>query len=150
LNHWIKKTIFFGGVLLMVQGMIMNVALGAKYSLDLAPNYPLCVSANDLSKLTDGVYATTPGVEEKGEGAPSYAIWTSDKTVGWALAVGCSMTVDLQKVQSISGVSFSTAAGISGVRWPERILIGLSDDGKDWFFAGDLIDFFQRREFYSD
>ena len=40
----------------------------------------------------------------------------------------------------IGGASFRTAAGVAGVQWPESLFVFTSDDGKQWFPAGDLVD----------
>lgn len=53
--------------------------------------------------------------------------------------------IDLEEHQKISGVSFSTAAGVADVDWPKAILIFTSDDQKTWKFAGDLVELSNRK-----
>ena len=103
-----------------------NVALGAKYTLWPAPNYIHCTDPDDLVYLTDRKTTTA-------------YFWTQKSTVGWQSAKYAVITVDLGKVQPISGVSFNTAAGTAGVTWPAAIRILTSDDGKTYHNAGDLV-----------
>jgi hypothetical protein len=49
------------------------------------------------------------------------------------------ITIDLERVEPISGVSYRTAAGVAGVSFPASIWILLSDDGKSYRLAGDLV-----------
>jgi len=91
-----------------------------------APNYRYCTDPGDATQLTDGKYT---------EGH----FWTQPTTVGWSGVAPVWITLDLGKVTPIIGCSYSTAAGIAGVGWPRAILILVSDDGKTWFDAGDLV-----------
>ncbi|MFQ6042113.1 MAG: hypothetical protein ACE5PV_14750 [Candidatus Poribacteria bacterium] len=102
-----------------------NIAKGKKYKLTPRPNYSYCTDAGDTVQLTDGVY--TKGY-----------FWTQKSTVGWQNAHPVIITIDLESVQPIGGVSFSTAAGTAGVQWPS-ILIFVSDDGKIYTYAADLV-----------
>lgn len=103
-----------------------NMAVGAKYTLRPAPNYQLCTDPDDPIQLTDG--KTTTGY-----------FWTQKGTVGWSSTAYAVITVDLGKVQPISGVSFTTAAGAAQVTWPAAIQVLTSDDGKTYHNAGDLV-----------
>jgi len=103
-----------------------NIARGETYTLSPNPHYQHCTDSDDLIQLTDGVYT---------EGR----FWTQKSTVGWQNAHPAIITIDLESVQPISGVSFSTAAGAAGVELPS-ILILVSDDGKTYTYAGDLTD----------
>jgi len=103
-----------------------NVALGRPYTPSPAPNYRYCTDPGDATQLTDGKYT---------EGH----FWTQPTTVGWSGVAPVWITLDLGKVTPIIGCSYSTAAGIAGVGWPRAILILVSDDGKTWFDAGDLV-----------
>jgi len=103
-----------------------NLALGKPYTMT-RPSYRLCTDADDKTQLTDGV--TTKGY-----------FWTQKSTVGWGKGAPTFITIDLGKVYPISGVSFGTAAGVAGVRWPTALMVFVSDDGRSWFPAGDLIE----------
>lgn len=61
-------------------------------------------------------------------------------TVGWVrVKPPVVITIDLGKVQPISGASFSTAGGTAGVPFPTAIYMAVSDDNKSWHDAGDLV-----------
>jgi len=104
-----------------------NLALGKKYTLNPAANYHLCTDSQDKVQLTDGVLS-------KGY------FWTQLTTVGWTHAQPVEITIDLETVQPIGGVSFNTAAGAGGVQWPVSILVLVSKDGKAYYLAGDLVE----------
>ncbi|MBI5394794.1 MAG: hypothetical protein HZA91_05795, partial [Verrucomicrobia bacterium] len=103
-----------------------NIALGKSYKLDPRPNYSYCTDPSDREQLTDGVYT-------KGH------FWTQKSTVGWTGIGGATITIDLGTAQPIRGVSFNSAAGAAGVTWPASIVILVSDDGKSYYPAGELI-----------
>lgn len=103
-----------------------NLALGKPYTLDPAPNYPLCTDPGDATQLTDGRHSTG-------------RFWSDKATVGWVNSKPVIITIDLGSVRPISGVSFNTAAGTAGVKWPESISILVSDDGRAFYVAGELI-----------
>ena len=103
-----------------------NIAKGRKYTLDPKPSYQYCTDPGDEIQLTDGVY--TEGY-----------FWTQPGTVGWSGVNPVYITIDLEAIEPISGVSFSTAAGVAGVDWPVSILILVSEDDKTWAYAGDLV-----------
>ncbi len=104
----------------------INLALHKKVKLHPRPNYRLCTDPQDRVQLTDGVY--TQGY-----------FWTRKSTVGWRQALCVIITVDLGKVEPIAGASYSTAAGVAGVEWPQTILVLVSEDGKSYRLAGDLV-----------
>ncbi len=103
-----------------------NVARGKPYTMTPAPNYRHCTDPADKTQLTDGTY--TRGY-----------FWTQKSTVGWRLGPPTFVSIDLGSVQPIKGVSWSTAAGVAGVRWPEALLVFVSSDGKTWHETGDLV-----------
>jgi len=103
-----------------------NIALDSPYTLTPAPNYGLCTDPDDKTQLTDG------------ERTVGY-FWAQPTTVGWSNAVPCVVTIDLGEVQPIAGVSYSTAAGVAGVAWPQSIGILVSEDNQEWTLVGDLI-----------
>ncbi|MGA2246781.1 MAG: hypothetical protein ABSH48_17455 [Verrucomicrobiota bacterium] len=103
-----------------------NLATGKEYTLDPAPNYSLCTDPGDATQLTDGQYV-------------SGRFWTQIGTVGWVDASPVTITIDLEKSQPIGGLSFNTAAENPDVKWPLRIFILVSENGKMWRFVGDLV-----------
>ena len=103
-----------------------NWAIGKKYTLWPTPNYPHCTDPEDTVQLTDG--KTTTGY-----------FWTQRGTVGWTGAPYAVVTVDLGKVQPIGGAAMTTAAGVAGVTWPAAVRILLSEDGRTYYDAGDLV-----------
>lgn len=104
-----------------------NIALGKPYDFSDGPNYSLCTDPDDIIQLTDGEYVD------------GY-FWTMLGTVGWIRKPVVSITIDLGKVEPIRGVSFNTAArNPAGVQWPRAIGVFVSDDGKDYYFAGELL-----------
>lgn len=103
-----------------------NIALGKPYTFNEAPNYVNTTDAGDKYDLTDGKYT---------EGT----LWQQKGAVGWRKISPVIITIDLQEIKSISGISYSTAAGMSSVYWPTEIAILMSDNGKDFYYVGDLI-----------
>jgi hypothetical protein len=104
-----------------------NIARGAKYTLSPMPGYAGCTDPGDVTQLTDG--QLTEGY-----------FWAQKGTVGWQNVPFVTITIDLGRIQPISGVSFRTAAGVAGVLWPAVIRIHVSDDGKTYYDVGDLIE----------
>jgi F5/8 type C domain-containing protein len=103
-----------------------NIARGAKYTLSPGPNYSYCTDSGDITQLTDGRSTTE-------------YFWTDKGTVGWSGAKYAAVTVDLGRVEPISGVALTTAAGSAEVTWPAAIHVLVSDDGKTYRNAGDLV-----------
>ncbi len=103
-----------------------NIAFRAQYTLAPPPNYNLCTDPDDHVQLTDG------------QSTKSY-FWTQRGTVGWTHAPYATITLDLGRVEPISGVAFTTAAGVAGVTWPLAVNVLVSDDGKTYRDAGDLV-----------
>ena len=103
-----------------------NIALGKSYSLAPAPNYPHCTDPGDARQLTDG--ARVEGY-----------FWTQQGTVGWSGAHPVRITIDLEAVEPIAGVAYSTAAGVAGVAFPAAIWVLASDDGVTHRLCGDLV-----------
>ena len=103
-----------------------NLALHQPYTLEPAPNYVDCTDDAKRTVLTDGVYTT------------GY-FWVQKSTVGWVHTRPIAIRLDLGQVEPIAGVSFSTAAGVAGVVWPRSLWIMVSDDGRQWTVAGDLV-----------
>jgi len=103
-----------------------NVALHKPYTMEPLPTYGDCADARDRIQLTDGEYTT------------GY-FWVQKSTVGWVHSRPVIVTIDLGQVEPIAGLSYSTAAGVADVTWPLSMLTIVSDDGKQWTVAGDLI-----------
>ncbi|HQQ91563.1 MAG TPA: hypothetical protein PLU38_06840, partial [Kiritimatiellia bacterium] len=103
----------------------VNVALNKPYTLTPVPSYRYCTDAGDMTQLTDGTYV-------KGY------FWTQTGTVGWSSVAPVFCTIDLGRVEPICGVSWSTAAGVAGVAWPECLYVLASEDRKTWTYLGDL------------
>ena len=141
-NYWFTGLFF--NLLLLVQLMVRielivhaqtikppkisileNLAYGKSYVLEPPPNYEHCTDNEDFKQLTDGQY--TNG-----------RFWTQESTVGWG-SRHAIVTIDLGKVFPISGVSYNTAAGVADVKWPSDIHILVSDDGKIFYEAGELV-----------
>ena len=102
-----------------------NLALGKPYTMP-KPTYSLCTDPDDKTQLTDGV---------RSEGH----FWMQKTTVGWTRAGFKHITIDLGEVCPIGGVAVSSAGGVADVRWPELVLVFVSDDGVAWYGAGDLV-----------
>ena len=108
------------------QTLLENIALGKPYTLSRPPGYRLCTDAGDRTQLTDGQF--TKGY-----------FWTQESTVGWQGGQPVLISIDLGQVEPIRGVAFSTAAGKAGVQWPEVLMLMVSDDGEQWYPAGDIV-----------
>jgi hypothetical protein len=105
-----------------------NVALGAGYTMNPAPNYQYTTNAGDATELTDGALASTG----------SYMWVQADKAVGWRQKSLITITVDLGVSTPISGVDVSGAGGISEVSFPRAYFVLTSEDNSNWYFAGEV------------
>lgn len=114
-------------------GKYTNIAKGKTYTFNKTPNYVLCNDPGDNIQLTDGIYT-------------SGYFWTQKTTVGWQGVRPVVITIDLENIHPIRGVSFNTAAGSAGVTWPVSLHVLVSDDGKNYFAVGDLITMSNRRD----
>lgn len=113
-----------------------NIARGQSVTFSAPPNYKWTTDPADIRQLTDGQYSSQGELREI-EGASS--LWLQPGTVGWQKISPIVITIDLGRVQPISGVSYSTAAGQGNVTWPRAIFLAVSDDGKSWRTAGNLL-----------
>lgn len=102
-----------------------NLARGKKYTLNPAPAYAHTKDPGDLQDLTDGQYS---------EGY----FWTQKTTVGWVRVPVAEITLDLESVHPVSGLSLNTAFGIAGAQPAESIEILASLDGRHFHPVGDL------------
>lgn len=107
-----------------------NIALNKPYTYNVEPNYHLCTDEGDSVQLTDGKYAT------------AWALWADKLSVGWSSKDYVEITIDLGKVEPISGVSYSSAAGSANVRVPRLVEVLVSDDGKTYYHLGNLIEMY--------
>ncbi|MHB8898818.1 MAG: hypothetical protein ACYC6Y_08745 [Thermoguttaceae bacterium] len=103
-----------------------NLALGKTCRFSPQPNYSYSTDGADASQPTDG--KLTEGY-----------FWTQQGTVGWSGASYATVTIDLKKVEPIGGASLRTAAGRADVTWPMALYVLVSEDGKTYREAGDLI-----------
>ncbi len=103
-----------------------NLARGKHYTLEPTPGYPHCTDPGDTTQLTDGQY--TVGY-----------FWTQKSTVGWVRTQDITITLDLGAHYAIRGLSFNSAAGIAGVKWPAAIEVLVSVDGRAYHELGDLL-----------
>ncbi len=117
--------LWLSGIAAVCFGAPENIALKKPYTLSPTPGYSYCTDAGDAVQMTDGVYA-------KGY------FWTQKETVGWTHASPAICTIDLGKVEPVCGVSWSCAAGVAGVTWPESLYVLTSEDKKSWTYLGDL------------
>lgn len=115
-----------------------NLVAGLPAQYDPAPTYADTADEGDIHQLTDGLYGKPLPADVSDVGAG--AIWSQrTATVGWQYVSPLSITFDLGSSQRIGCVSVSTAAGSAGVYWPRAIALMVSDDKKDWRFAGELV-----------
>lgn len=103
-----------------------NIALNRPYKMQPSPNYRYCTDPDDRTQLTDGQYV-------QGH------FWTQRGTVGWQNSGTVIIAIDLGKDAPICGASFNTAAGVAGVQFPAAIWMLVSQDGKQWFEVGDIV-----------
>jgi hypothetical protein len=115
-----------GGGAVVQRDAGVNIALNKPYTMD-GSTYGGTRDDGDATQLTDGVY--TEGY-----------FWGQKTTVGWSGPVDRFVTVDLGEVEPINGASFSTAGGVADVQFPMHISIFTSDDGEQWYDAGDLVE----------
>ena len=119
-----------------------NIAAHRPVTFNVRPNYALCTDPEDSLQLTDERYSSGADLREV-EG--TQAIWVQKGTVGWKMRSPVIITIDLGKIEPISGASFSTAAGQSDVHWPSSIWIAVSEDGQHWHGVDDLVSLSNRR-----
>jgi hypothetical protein len=104
----------------------INLAAGKPYSFSTPPNYAACTDPDDATQLTDGVCTRA-------------YFWRQKSTVGWWGKRPIVVTIDLGKIEPLRGVSYNTAAGDGDVNWPAAVYMLVSDDGRSYYLAGDLV-----------
>lgn len=110
-------------------GAAENLALHKKVTLHTAPNYALSRDADDALQLTDGKRSENPG-----------HMWAKKDSVTWQRRNVVVVSIDLESVQPIEKVRFSTASRKSvKMPWPSNLVVFVSQDGKEWELVGDII-----------
>ena len=109
-----------------------NVALGKKATFSWPPNQGPEIKVGDETDLTDGKFWQPFGAHQ---------FWDDPGVVGWAIIhqPGVLITIDLEKLYTIDAVAFDTAAGAAQVTFPAAVMVYVSDDGKSWRYAANLI-----------
>ena len=116
----------------------INVALGKKYVFNkstqttaFTPNYGHSMDEADATQLTDGKFTDTDG--------GNLLFWVQKSTVGWRKQPVVIFTLDLEQVEPISGLSYSTAGMPGNVGWPAAISIFVGDNDKDFYYVDDIV-----------
>lgn len=104
-----------------------NIALGKPYTYSEVPNYEGTAPDDDFKTLTDGVF--TLGY-----------FWIYKTTVGWQKKSRIAIKIDLEGIESVGTIKFSTAAGVAGVHAPRNIYIFCSQDDVIYEYLGDMLD----------
>jgi hypothetical protein len=122
----LKQTVILFLILCICRpcGSAENLALHKSYTFSPRPSYPLCTDSADDVQLTDG----------KSSGSQ----WTSKSTVGWLKAEPVvEIIIDLGKICAIDEVRiYTVGGGAATVEFPEFAAVLLSDDGREFGFAG--------------
>ena len=116
-----------------------NVALGKTYVFNkstqttaFTPNYGHSMDEADAIQLTDGKYSDTDGGDKN-------LFWTQKTTVGWWRQPVVIFTIDLEQVEPISGLSYSTAGQPGNLAWPVAISMFLSYNGAEFYYVGNVV-----------
>ncbi len=118
-----------------VDAQPVNIALGKTVTLSTPSTESYTVDKNP-AQLTDGKYAG----EDFDAVNKSSTLWVQKGALTWQVSKDpITVTIDLGKAMPISGVSYSTAAGVAGVQFPSFIVMMVSDDAKLWHYQGNLI-----------
>ncbi len=97
-----------------------NIALGKKYTFNKTTQttaFRPTQGSAPAAQLTDGKY---------GDSA----------TAGWFRQAVVSVTIDLGQIEPITGISYSSAISVA---WPVAISLFTSDNGKEFYYVGDVI-----------
>lgn len=125
------KSIFLSGFLMLILGtdttFAQNLALNKPYTLSETPNYTHSAPSTDKTSLTDGI-KTNKGT-----------YWTQKTTVGWNKKTSVRINLDIKQVQPIETITFGTGAGQSDVYFPQNVYVFISEDGKKYEYAGDMM-----------
>ena len=104
-----------------------NLAENAKVVFQTPPDYPETTESLDDKQLTDSSYSSHD------------PIWYDKDTVGWGGPEPVEFTVDLGAIAPIRSVALRVGAGKSGVGWPQKIEVSVSDSGEAFVPMGDLM-----------
>ena len=122
----LKRFFFLFLILLFCRSAVSaeNLALHKSYTFSPKPRYPLCTDSSDTIQLTDG----------KKYGSR----WTEKSTVGWRRAEpAVEIIIDLEKTYAIDEVLIYTiGGGVATVEFPEFAAVLLSDNNREYKFAG--------------
>ena len=105
-----------------------NLARGKRYVFSDKPNYGGCSGESDATDLTNG----------KSESSAT-GIWVCQDCVCWDSKELVSVTIDLEKSESIGRVKLFSGGGRAGVHLPAVAFVEVSDDGNSFHLAGDLV-----------
>ncbi|MFW5798822.1 MAG: hypothetical protein ACOCXX_04120, partial [Planctomycetota bacterium] len=124
------------GCLLCLGGIAraQNAALGKKVTFAPKPNYRLTTRGDtDATDLTDGKITRREDQH----------IWFDAKAVGWSYPGLVRLAVDLEKPTDIKSVSIRLLGGStqSQIGFPPLIRAVVSENGKDWYLAGQFSHF---------
>ena len=115
-----------------------NVALGKKYVFNkstqttaFTPNYGHSEDEGDVTQLTDGKFTDTDG--------GNLLFWVQKTTVGWTRQPVVIFTIDLEQVEPISGLCYSTAGQPGNVGWPAAISMFVGDNDNEFYYVGDIV-----------
>jgi len=106
---------------------VQNIAKDRPYTLLNPPKYAPCTDDGDKTDLTDGK------IFEAEE------MWGHKGTVGFSARRDIHITIDLGRVEPIMGAALHGGAGTASAMWPISIAVLVSEDGKDFYFVGDLV-----------
>ena len=103
---------------------VENLAYRKSYTFSPKPNYPLCTDSSDAVQLTDGRRLGSQ--------------WTDKSTVGWRKPEPVvEIVIDLARNYAVDEVRIHTiGGGVASVEYPEFAAVLLSDDGRQFKFAG--------------
>ena len=101
----------------------------------LRPTMRFVKDEADAVQLTDG--------ESKSSCKNQFGVEKSSG--GWSQGLPIIMTIDLEREEPISGISWNGAAGSGGVTWPMGLQVYVSSDQQNWYFVGDLADLGSRK-----
>jgi hypothetical protein len=112
-----------------------NIALGKTVTLSTPATESYTIDKSP-SVLTDGKY----GGDDFDDVNRTSSLWVQKGALTWKITSDpVIVKIDLGKTMPISGVSYSTAAGVADVEFPSFVGILVSDDEKLWHYEGDLM-----------
>lgn len=105
-----------------------NIALGRPYKYNAVPSYRLTRSESDLQDLTDGSLSHRPRQK----------IWFDRKACAWGSNPHVNIRVDLGQVEPVEAAAISLLGGAEqgSLKFPRRVALLVSTDGRAWARAG--------------